>query len=54
MRMTKVIMVSTSFQHALQLAIQQTFLIHGSDFCFDYPIMLVKELYHGDAMNVYG
>jgi ADP-ribosyl-[dinitrogen reductase] hydrolase len=53
MRMAPVIMVATSSQHAVQLAIQQTLLTHGSDLCVDYSSMLAEELYYGYAMDGY-
>ncbi len=47
MRLAPVIIVAKDRYHAIQLAVQQTLLTHGSNTCVDYSVMLAEELYHG-------
>ena len=47
MRLAPVIIIAKDRYHAIQLAVQQTLLTHGSNTCVDYSVMLAEELYHG-------
>jgi ADP-ribosyl-[dinitrogen reductase] hydrolase len=53
MRLAPVIMVAQDPYHAMQLAIQQTLLTHGSNTCVDYSVMLAEELYYGYPITRY-
>jgi len=53
MRMAPVIMVAKNSSHAMQLAIQQTLLTHGSNLCVQYSVMLAEELYEGKPLEKY-
>jgi len=53
MRLAPVIIVAKDRYHAIQLAVQQTLLTHGSNTCVDYSVMLAEELYHGYPISRY-
>ena len=53
MRMAPVIMFAKDSLHAIQLAIQQTLLTHGSNLCVKYSVMLAEELFEGNPIVKY-
>lgn len=54
MRMAPVIMVASSLEEAMELAVNQTKLTHGSDLCIHYSKALAYDLFFGGKSSYEG
>jgi ADP-ribosyl-[dinitrogen reductase] hydrolase len=53
MRLAPVVIVSASPERAMELAVAQTVMTHGSTKAIEYSRVLAHELWHGDALQRY-
>jgi len=53
MRLAPVVMVSKSPERAMELAVAQTILTHGTRDCIEYSRVFAHELWHGNALQRY-
>lgn len=53
MRLAPVVIASATPQRAMELAVAQTLLTHGSSVCMEYSRIFAEELWHGDALKRY-
>ena len=53
MRLAPVVMVSTTPERAMELAVAQTIMTHGSPTAIEYSRVFAHELWHGDALQRY-
>ena len=53
MRLAPVVMVSATPERAMELAVAQTIMTHGSPTAIEYSRVFAHELWHGDALQRY-
>ena len=53
MRIAPVVMVSSTPERAMELAVAQTIMTHGSPEAIEYSRVFAHELWHGDALRRY-
>ena len=53
MRIAPVVMVSSTPERAMELAVAQTIMTHGSPTAIEYSRVFAHELWHGDALQRY-
>ena len=53
MRIAPVVMVSSTPERAMELAVAQTIMTHGSPEAIEYSRVFAHELWHGDALQRY-
>lgn len=53
MRLAPVVIVSASPERAMELAVAQTVMTHGSTKAIEYSRVMAHELWHGDALQRY-
>ena len=53
MRLAPVVMVSATPERAMEVAVAQSILTHGSAKCLNYSRIFAHELWHGDALRRY-
>lgn len=53
MRIAPVVMVSATPERAMELAVAQTIMTHGSPTAIEYSRVFAHELWHGDALQRY-
>ena len=53
MRIAPVVMVSSTPERAMELAVAQTIMTHGSPIAIEYSRVFAHELWHGDALQRY-